>query len=129
MIPLNPVQLYDSGGALPQFHKQQTAFGPPTRPSAPSPQCAESLREEPLFATQPPKEPQHEPQVLVHSRPVILSARTCNVQMSVLDHRINILNGNAVEASHAKKVFRTASAIMVLVRVSTLVLRSSMSSR
>jgi len=129
MIPLDPVQLYDSGRASPQFHKQQTAFGPQTRSSAPSPQCAESPQEEPRVATQPSKEPQSEPQALVHSQPVIVAARTCNVQVSVLDHRINILNRNAVEASHAQEVFRTASAIMVLVRVSTLVLRSSVSSR
>jgi len=130
MIPPNPVQqIHDSGRASPQPRKQQTAFEPSSRPSVLSLQCAGSPQEEPQAATQPPKESQLEPQVLVHSQPVIVATHTRNVQASVLNHRINILNRNAVETSHARGVFGAASAIMVLVRVSTLVLRLSVSSR
>ena len=39
-----------------------------------------------------------------------------------LDNRINTLNRNAAEASPAQQVYRTTSAIIVLVRVSALVL-------
>lgn len=42
----------------------------------------------------------------------------------LLDDRIDILNGNAVDASPAQQVFRTASAILVLTRVCILVLVS-----
>jgi len=39
----------------------------------------------------------------------------------ILDDRINILDRNAVEASPARLIFRTASAILALTRVSVLV--------
>ena len=49
--------------------------------------------------------------------------------MSFLADRIDLPNKNAIETSPAMQVFRTVSAILTLVRVSTLVLRSSVSSQ
>ena len=46
-----------------------------------------------------------------------------NVDASRIDDRIDILNRKAVEAFPAKQVFRTAGAILALVRVSAAVLR------
>ena len=42
----------------------------------------------------------------------------------ILDDRINILDRNAVDASPARQVFKTVSAILVLTRVSVLFLVS-----
>jgi len=50
-------------------------------------------------------------------------------ETSLLDVRIELLNENAIETSPTRQVFRTVSAILALVRVSTLVLYSSVSSQ
>ena len=42
---------------------------------------------------------------------------THEAEVSLIDGRIEILNRNAVKASPAKRVFRTVSAILALVRV------------
>ncbi|KAF9642512.1 kinase-like protein [Thelephora ganbajun] len=47
MVPPDPLRLHDLGRALPQFHEQQTASGPLSRRSTPSPEGAESAQEEP----------------------------------------------------------------------------------
>lgn len=61
--------------------------------------------------------------VTPYAEPATMAVRASNVQVS-LDDRIEILNRNAAEASQAKKVFRTVSTILGLVRVRSVVLRS-----
>lgn len=55
-----------------------------------------------------------------------MATRTREVKASVFDNRIDVLNENALEASSlTHQVYRTASAILALVRVRTLILRVS----
>jgi hypothetical protein len=57
-----------------------------------------------------------------------MATRTHKAKSPILDDKIDILNRNAGEASPAKQVFETVAAILALVRVSALVLRSSVNS-
>ena len=52
-----------------------------------------------------------------------MEIRTTTAKVPLLEHRIEILNKNAVEASAAKQVFRTVGVIQALVRVSPFILR------
>ena len=57
-----------------------------------------------------------------HIKPVTMTAHTRKAKEPLLDSRIDILNRNAVEVPPANQVFGTVSAILALVRVSSLVL-------
>jgi len=52
------------------------------------------------------------------TKPVKMTTRTRKAKMSLLDDRIDILNGDAAKASTVKQVFRTVSTAIALVRVS-----------
>ena len=56
---------------------------------------------------------------------MIMTTHTRNTKASLLDDKVTTLNRNAVDASPAKEVFKTVSAILALVRVSARVLRLS----
>jgi hypothetical protein len=58
-----------------------------------------------------------------------MATRTRTANASLFRDRINILNKNALEASPARQIFKTASAILALVRVSVLPPRPSADSR
>lgn len=64
----------------------------------------------------------HHPTSASHTKPVIMAARTRKAEVPLVDDGIDILNEIAAEASPANKVFRTASAILALVRVGAPVL-------
>ena len=60
-----------------------------------------------------------------YTKPAKMATRTRNAKVSLLDDRIDILNRGAVDVSSAKQVFRTVSATLALVRVSTTILHPS----
>jgi len=64
-----------------------------------------------------------------YPKPITSGAHARKTRVSLLDDKIDILDRGAVEASPVKQVFRTVSAIIALVRVSTLVLHPSVNSR
>jgi hypothetical protein len=49
-----------------------------------------------------------------------METHTREIQVSLFDGRIDVLNRNAVEASPARQIFITASSILTLVRVNAL---------
>lgn len=57
-----------------------------------------------------------------------MATRTCDVEVSFLDDGIKALNRNALDTSPVQQVYRTVSAILALVRVSTPVLPPPMDS-
>ena len=70
-----------------------------------------------------------QPLELISTKPARMATRTRKVHESLLDDRINILDGKAAGAPPgAKQVFKTVSDILALVRVGALTLRSSVSS-
>ena len=71
----------------------------------------------------------HYPASAPHTKPVVMATHARKGGTSLLDVRIDLLNKNASEPSPARQIFRTVSAILALVRVSTLVQRSSVSSQ
>ena len=58
-----------------------------------------------------------------------MATRTHKARVSLLKERSDILDNETVGASPAKEVFRTVSAILVLVRVSALAPRPPVDSR
>ena len=54
-----------------------------------------------------------------------MTTRTREAEVSLLNSRIDILNGDAAGASPAKQVFRAIGVILNLIRVSAFVVRSS----
>ena len=57
-----------------------------------------------------------------------MAAPAAEAQVSLLDDRIGILDRNAAEASPAGQVLRTVGAVLALVRVRALFLRSPLDS-
>lgn len=93
-------------------------MGPPT----------DTWSDRPLGIT-PSAPPYHHPASTSYTKPTRTGTHTRNAKVSLLDDRIDILNGGAVEASPAKRVFQTVSTILALVRVSDLVLDLPVNSR
>ena len=64
----------------------------------------------------------HHPTNTLRTKLVSMATRTRKANATLFDDRINVLDRNAIETSPTKRIFRTVSAILALVRVSVLVL-------